>query len=253
MIKQSLVIYNLPVLFNILNEIKENFKFDLYNFKKKDEILKLKKNELGNYLILTNSQNRIKNIVNQIILDEFPFKIDEIIEKVNISLLKLKYNDQSKVLVGDYKIDINSREISYKDMTDNSENQIVQSVETTNAIIEKVFQSEEKILPEVFAIVREAAFRTLKERHFDVQLMGGIVLHENKIAEMKTGEGKTLVSTLPVCLNALEEKGVHIVTVNDYLAKRDSEWMGKIYKFLGLKVGCITNDMDDHQREKNLL
>ena len=115
MIKQSLIIYNLPVLFNILNEIKENFKFDLYNFKKKDEILKLKKNELGNYLILTNSQNRIKNIVNQIILDEFPFKINEIIEKVNIALLKQKYNDQSKVLVGKYKIDINSREISYED------------------------------------------------------------------------------------------------------------------------------------------
>jgi len=115
MIKQSLIIYNLPVLFNILNEIKENFKFDLYNFKKKDEIVKLKKNELGNYLILTNSQNRIKNIVNQIILDEFPFKINEIIEKVNIALLKQKYNDQSKVLVGKYKIDINSREISYED------------------------------------------------------------------------------------------------------------------------------------------
>ncbi len=112
-------------------------------------------------------------------------------------------------------------------------------------------ESMENLLPEVFAMVREAAYRTLNERHFDVQLMGGIVLHENKIAEMKTGEGKTLVSTLPVCLNALEEKGVHIVTVNDYLAKRDSEWMGKIYNFLGLRVGCITNDMDDYERKKN--
>ena len=108
-----------------------------------------------------------------------------------------------------------------------------------------------QILPEAFALVREAAFRTLKERHFDVQLMGGIILHEGKIAEMKTGEGKTLVSTLPAYLNALEEKGVHIVTVNDYLAKRDSEWMGKIYNYLGLSVGCITSELDTIERKKN--
>ena len=112
-------------------------------------------------------------------------------------------------------------------------------------------ESLESLLPETFALVREAAFRMLNERHFDVQLMGGIVLHENKIAEMKTGEGKTLVSTLPVYLNSLEEKGVHIVTVNDYLAQRDSEWMGKIYNFLGLQVGCITNSLDDYDRKKN--
>ena len=112
-------------------------------------------------------------------------------------------------------------------------------------------ESLENLLPEAFALVREAAVRTLNERHFDVQLMGGIVLHENKIAEMKTGEGKTLVSTLPVYLNSLEEKGVHIVTVNDYLAQRDSEWMGKIYNLLGLKVGCITNTLDDYSRKKN--
>ncbi len=112
-------------------------------------------------------------------------------------------------------------------------------------------ESLENLLPETFALVREAAFRMLNERHFDVQLMGGIVLHENKIAEMKTGEGKTLVSTLPVYLNSLEEKGVHIVTVNDYLAQRDSEWMGKIYNFLGLQVGCITNSLDDYNRKKN--
>ena len=99
----------------------------------------------------------------------------------------------------------------------------------------------EDLLPETFAYAREAAFRTLGERHYDVQLLGGIILHQGKIAEMKTGEGKTLVSTLPAYLNALTEKGVHIVTVNDYLAKRDSSWMGKIYKFLGLSVGCITN------------
>jgi len=109
----------------------------------------------------------------------------------------------------------------------------------------------EELLPEAFACVREAARRTLGERHYDVQLMGGIILHHGKIAEMKTGEGKTLVSTLPVFLNSLLGKGVHIVTVNDYLAKRDSAWMGKVYKFLGLSVGCITNEMEDLERKKN--
>ncbi len=104
------------------------------------------------------------------------------------------------------------------------------------------------ILPEAFATVREAAKRTLNQRHFDVQLMGGLVLHEGKIAEMKTGEGKTLVATLACYLNALEGKGVHVVTVNDYLAKRDSQWMGQIYEFLGMTVGCIVSEMDDHQR-----
>tara|TARA_B100000029_G_scaffold16039_1_gene16579 strand:- start:2466 stop:5057 length:2592 start_codon:yes stop_codon:yes gene_type:complete len=109
----------------------------------------------------------------------------------------------------------------------------------------------ENLIPEAFAYVREAAWRTLGERHYDVQLMGGIILHQGKISEMKTGEGKTLVSTLPVYLNALTGKGVHIVTVNEYLAKRDSEWMGKIYNFLGLSVGCITNEMDDIAKKKN--
>jgi len=107
------------------------------------------------------------------------------------------------------------------------------------------------LIPETFAFVREASRRALSERHFDVQLMGGIILHQGKIAEMKTGEGKTLVSTLPVYLNSLLGKGVHLVTVNDYLAKRDSAWMGEIYKLLGLSVGCITNEMDDVERKKN--
>ena len=107
------------------------------------------------------------------------------------------------------------------------------------------------VIPESFALVREAASRVLNERHYDVQLIGGIFLHEGKIAEMKTGEGKTLVSTLPAYLNALREKGVHIVTVNDYLARRDSQWMGKIFNFLGLSTGCITNELDDEQRKKN--
>ena len=110
----------------------------------------------------------------------------------------------------------------------------------------------EDLMQEAFAYVREASKRTLSERHFDVQLIGGIILHQGKIAEMKTGEGKTLVSTLAVYLNSLIGKGVHIVTVNDYLAKRDSAWMGQIYKFLGLSVGCITNEMDDVDRKKKL-
>ena len=109
----------------------------------------------------------------------------------------------------------------------------------------------EDILPEAFAAVREAAKRTLGQRHFDVQLVGGIILHEGKISEMKTGEGKTLVATLPVYLNALMEKGVHVVTVNDYLAKRDAEWMGQIYNFLGLSVGVIVHNLTDEERRKS--
>src|SRR5579864_7899383 len=106
------------------------------------------------------------------------------------------------------------------------------------------------LLPEAFAVVREAAKRTLGMRHFDVQLMGGQVLHEGKVAEMKTGEGKTLVATLPVYLNALAGEGVHLVTVNDYLARGDSEWMGQIYRFLGMSVGVIVHGLDDNQRRQ---
>jgi preprotein translocase subunit SecA len=108
----------------------------------------------------------------------------------------------------------------------------------------------DEILPEVFAIVREASKRVLDMRHFDVQLIGGIVLHEGKIAEMKTGEGKTLVATLPVVLNALTGRGVHVVTVNDYLAQRDAEWMGKLYNFLGLSVGVIVHGLSDEERKE---
>src|SRR5262249_33260716 len=106
----------------------------------------------------------------------------------------------------------------------------------------------DEVLVDAFATVREAAKRTLGQRHFDVQMMGGIVLHRGMISEMKTGEGKTLVATLPVYLNALAGKGVHVVTVNDYLAHRDSEWMGQIYSFLGLSVGCIVHGLDDNER-----
>jgi preprotein translocase subunit SecA len=108
----------------------------------------------------------------------------------------------------------------------------------------------DELLVEAFAVVREAGRRVLNMRHFDVQLIGGMVLHEGKIAEMKTGEGKTLVATLPVYLNALGGRGVHVVTVNDYLAKRDSEWMGKLYKFLGLSVGVIVHELDDEERRE---
>lgn len=113
--------------------------------------------------------------------------------------------------------------------------------------------SLDDILIEAFAVVRETGKRTIHMRHFDVQLMGGVVLHQGKIAEMKTGEGKTLVATLPAYLNALEGKGVHIVTVNDYLAKRDTEWMGPIYKFLGLEVGTIQHEMGDRERQEAYL
>jgi preprotein translocase subunit SecA len=106
----------------------------------------------------------------------------------------------------------------------------------------------DELLVPAFATVREAAKRTLGQRHFDVQLVGGMVLHEGAIAEMKTGEGKTLVATLAVYLNALKGEGVHVVTVNDYLAKRDADWMGKIYRFLGMSVGVIIHDLPDDER-----
>src|SRR5947208_481154 len=112
-------------------------------------------------------------------------------------------------------------------------------------------ESLEDLLPEAFAVVRETGKRVLNMRHFDVQLIGGVVLHQGRIAEMKTGEGKTLVATLPAYLNALEGKGVHVVTVNDYLAKRDSEWMGRLYKFLGLSVGVIQHGLDDDERRES--
>ena len=112
---------------------------------------------------------------------------------------------------------------------------------------------EDDLLPEAFALVREAARRVIGERHYDVQLMGGMALHEGNIAEMATGEGKTLSSTCPVYLNALSGKGVHIVTPNDYLAKRDSRWMGQIYEFLGLHVGLIQHGFDDRQRREAYL
>ncbi|NBV51303.1 preprotein translocase subunit SecA, partial [bacterium] len=112
-------------------------------------------------------------------------------------------------------------------------------------------ESLDLLLPEAFATVREAGKRVLNMRHFDVQLVGGMVLHLGRVAEMKTGEGKTLVATLPVYLNALEGRGVHVITVNDYLARRDSEWMGQIYRFLGLDVGVIVHGLNDQERKRS--
>src|SRR3954467_2284970 len=110
-------------------------------------------------------------------------------------------------------------------------------------------EAPDDLMVEAFAVVREAAKRTLKQRHFDVQLIGGMVLHKGGIAEMKTGEGKTLVATLAVYLNALAAKGVHVVTVNDYLARRDAAWMGEVYSFLGLTTGVIVHGLDDAERK----
>jgi len=151
--------------------------------------------------------------------------------------------DKTKNLI----LAINSKETSVKSLSDSEFKEKTLKLKR----LAKEGNSLESIIPEGFALVREAARRTLGERHYDVQLAGGIILHNGKIAEMKTGEGKTLVSTLPAYLNSLTGKGVHIVTVNDYLAKRDSEWMGKIFNYLGVSTGCITNDLDDPQRIKN--
>lgn len=133
--------------------------------------------------------------------------------------------------------DVNALEPKYKKMSDA---QLAGQSEKLQKRLEK--ESLDKILPDAFAVVREAAFRTLKQRHFDVQLVGGMVLHEGNVAEMKTGEGKTLVATAPVYLNALTKKGVHVVTVNDYLAQRDAGWMGQVYNFLGMTTGVIIAD-----------
>ena len=143
---------------------------------------------------------------------------------------------------------INDKENEVKSL---SESEIKEKTASFKKNVQNGSVKLDAIIPESFALVREAANRTLGERHFDVQLAGGLILHKGKIAEMKTGEGKTLVSTLPAYLNALLGNGVHIVTVNDYLAKRDSEWMGKVFNFLGMSTGCITNDLEDNERKKN--
>ena len=143
---------------------------------------------------------------------------------------------------------INNKENEIKSLT---ESQIKEKTDNLKKNVQNGSIKLDDVIPESFALVREAAKRTLGERHYDVQLAGGLILHKGKIAEMKTGEGKTLVSTLPAYLNSLSGKGVHIVTVNDYLAQRDSAWMGKVFNYLGISTGCITNNLNDSERKKN--
>ena len=134
---------------------------------------------------------------------------------------------------------INARSDIYRKMSDD---ELCSQTEVLKKRLKKKGVTLDTILPDAFAVVREAAHRVIGERPYDVQLIGGIVLHEGNVAEMKTGEGKTLVATLPTYLNALEGKGVHVVTVNDYLAQRDAGWMGRVYDFLGLTTGVIINE-----------
>ena len=141
---------------------------------------------------------------------------------------------------------INSKEEEVTKLTDS---EIKESFQKLKVDIDQTDKHDLEV--EAFSLVREAAKRTINERHYDVQLFGGLVLLRNKIAEMKTGEGKTLAATLPTYLNIIAGKSVHIVTVNDYLAKRDSEWMGKVFNYLGVSTGCIINDLDDNQRKLN--
>jgi hypothetical protein len=141
---------------------------------------------------------------------------------------------------------INSLEAEFEKLSD--ENLSQKTIEFKEQL--KKGKTLDDILPQAFATVREVAKRKLGQRHYDVQLIGGMVLHNGKISEMKTGEGKTLVSTLPAYLNALSGKGVHIVTVNDYLAQRDAKWMSTIFNFLGLSVGCVVNDLEPEERKE---
>ncbi|MEA3333011.1 MAG: preprotein translocase subunit SecA, partial [Pseudomonadota bacterium] len=142
---------------------------------------------------------------------------------------------------------VNEEEEALKSLSDS---QLQDKTDEFQSRLKEGVVTLDDLLPEAFAVVREASVRTLGMRHFDSQIMGGIVLHDGKIAEMKTGEGKTLAATLPVYLNALAGKGVHVVTVNDYLARRDAAWMGTIYEFLGLSVGVILHELDDQERQK---
>jgi len=157
-------------------------------------------------------------------------------------------NQQELDKVQNLVLAINNKENDIKSL---SESEIKEKTTNIKKNVQNGSVKLDEIIPESFALVREAARRTLGERHYDVQLAGGLILHKGKIAEMKTGEGKTLVSTLPAYLNSLMGKGVHIVTVNDYLAQRDSAWMGKVFDYLGVTTGCITNNLEDAERKKN--
>src|SRR5438309_732535 len=154
-------------------------------------------------------------------------------------------DEQLRAKTDEFRQRIQERMSMFPDEPDADVDRAKQLADERNAALKEIL---DELLVEAFAVAREAGRRVLNMRHFDVQLVGGMVLHQGKIAEMKTGEGKTLVATLPVYLNALSGRGVHVVTVNDYLAKRDSEWMGKLYRFLGLSVGVIVHDLDDDER-----
>ena len=160
------------------------------------------------------------------------------------------FNSLNRDNLSDIKETVNKINSLEEKVSSLSEREIKERI---NSLIQQ-YQVEQKfdnILCESFALTREASKRVLGLRHFDTQLMGGIVLHNGQIAEMKTGEGKTLVGTLPVVLNALALKGVHVVTVNDYLAKRDKQWMSQLYRYLGLSVGLIQENMTSQERRKN--
>jgi len=159
--------------------------------------------------------------------------------------MKALSDDQLRAKTDEFRQRIKERLHQITDEPDADPDRVKQFEDERRQALNEVL---DEILVEAFAVVREAGRRVLNMRHFDVQLIGGMVLHQGKISEMKTGEGKTLVATLPVYLNALSGRGVHVVTVNDYLAKRDSEWMGKLYRFLGLSVGVIVHELDDEQR-----
>jgi preprotein translocase subunit SecA len=161
--------------------------------------------------------------------------------------MKALSDDQLRAKTDELRQRVQERLSKVQDEPDADPDRAKQIEEERNQALQEAL---DEILVEAFAVVREAGRRVLNMRHFDVQLIGGMVLHDGKIAEMKTGEGKTLVATLPVYLNALSGRGVHVVTVNDYLAKRDSEWMGKLYRFLGLSVGVIVHDLDDEERRE---
>jgi len=164
------------------------------------------------------------------------------------SVLKKVFGSRNDRLLKQYKqtcLAINKLEAAIAALSDE------QLCAKTEQFKQRVAQGEtlDAILPEAFAVVREGGKRALQMRHFDVQMIGGMVLHYGKIAEMRTGEGKTLMATLPAYLNALSGKGVHVVTVNDYLAARDAEWMGRLYRFLGLSVGVILSNMDHNDKQ----
>ncbi|HET7210027.1 MAG TPA: preprotein translocase subunit SecA [Terriglobales bacterium] len=161
--------------------------------------------------------------------------------------MKALTDEQLRAKTDEFRQRIQERLTRAADEPDADPDRIKQINEERDAALKEAL---DEVLVEAFAVAREAGRRVLNMRHFDVQLIGGMVLHDGKIAEMKTGEGKTLVATLPVYLNALSGRGVHVVTVNDYLAKRDSEWMGKLYRFLGLSVGVIVHDLDDEERRE---